>query len=760
MRKLVFLFFCIIVVQIVLGQTKQVGKQVKVFPDEYSELDDVPVTQQIEDPFVIKTLERARLKYLRALSFIEKNDTAKAEENFEQAIDILNSISYYPNINKYRDYTDLILSILEDYEKYIRNIDHLDESSSLFIMRETLTKELEKTTRGKTQIGTLKFQTKDTVKSLEAKLGYVFQIPMDYNEYVRKSIEFLTQKPIGRKFVRNSLARSTIWGNIVRKIIEEEGMPKEIYYLAMVESGFNPFAVSRAKAVGMWQFIMSTGQLYGLNANNSPWIDERRDPVKSTRAAMRHLRDLFNELGDWHLAIAAYNCGINAVQRAIAKLNNSDSVNFWNIMPYLPRETRNYVPLFIATVMVVSNLEDYGFGKAEIEYLPEIKFDKYKLTEPVSLIALAKCANVSVEELKQLNPELVYSFTPPDLQEYEIRIPFGTKQKFIANYMNLTPEEKLPIFTYRTKKKETVNQIAEKYNVDPNEILLMNNIASASKHLPNGLTLKIPLGSSKFAKNEYETDQVDPQSSNLEGKVSTTIAENKSINERTNDQRNINVVRYIVKEGDNLYSISQKFNTIEDSIVKWNDLRSRSVVAGQVLRVYTSEYVNSSTSPAKATQPPHTKNSVAEKVFENEMNGGQRKDQKSLPREPSTPKTTKIHKVRKGETLQSIADIYGVTIEQILDWNPEIKKRKHKILVGEKLKIGNGNYNVAKNSNKSSSSSKQNPSKPRTKYHKVRKGETLSDISKKYGLSLNELRSMNPKLKSGKIKVGDRIRVN
>jgi membrane-bound lytic murein transglycosylase D len=750
---LILFFLCF---QFVFGQTKEDGKQIKVFPDDYSELDDVPVTQQIEDPFITKTLERARLKYLRGLSFIEKKDTLRAEENFEQAIDILNSISYYPGINKYRDYTDLILSILEDYEKYIRNIDKLDESSSLMILRETLTKELEKTARSKPQIGILKSSTKDTTKPLEAKAGYAFQIPMDDNECVRKSIEFLTQKPIGRKFVRNSLARSTIWGNIVRKIIEEEKMPKEIFYLAMVESGFNPFAVSRAKAVGMWQFMMSTGQLYGLNANNSPWIDERRDPIKSTRAAMRHLRDLYNELGDWHLAIAAYNCGINAVQRAIAKLNNSDSVNFWTIMPFLPRETRNYVPLFIATVMVVNNLEAFGFGKSDIEYLPEIQFDKYTLKEPVSLTALAKCANISVEELKQLNPELLYSFTPPESQEYELRIPLGSKQAFVANYLNLTQEEKQPFFSYRLERKETIEDIARKYNVDTHEILLVNNIASASKKLPKGTILKIPIIKTEVANNDNGSDKSEISANIAEVENPTTVSEKKFFENSNQENRKISVVRYIVKENDNIYTISQKFNTHPDSIIKWNELSSREVSPGQALRIYTRELSNNSLS----SQPKIT--SIGEKKSD-EIQIASKKERQSPSKASNTSlaaKTRKIHKVHKGETLQTIAEDYDVTIEQILEWNPNLKKRKHTIRVGEKIVIGNGIDKAKSNLSKTKVASKKENKKTKVRYHIVRKGETLSDISKKYGLSLNEIRTLNPKLKSTKIKTGERIRVD
>ncbi len=761
MRKFVWLLLLVLFSIFSFAQTKQIGKQIKIFPDEYSELDDVPVTKQIEDPFIMKTLERARIKYLRALSCIERKDTMQAEENFEQAIDILNSISYYPNIGKFRDYTDLVQSIMEDYERYIRNIDHLDESSSLFLLRETLNKELEKTTRTKpTQVVTIKTSIRDTTKITENKLGYAFQIPMDDNDYVKKSIEFLTQKPIGRKFVRNSLARSTVWGSIIKTIIQEEAMPQELFYLAMVESGFNPFAVSRAKAVGIWQFIMSTGQLYGLNAGNSPWIDERRDPVKSTRAAMRHLRDLFNELGDWHLAIAAYNCGINAVNRAIAKFNKPDSVNFWNIMQFLPRETRNYVPLFIATVKVVTNLEAYGFSKSEIEYLPEMKFDKYSLKEPVSLNALAKCANISVDKLKELNPELLFSFTPPELTEYEFRIPFGSRQTFIANYLNLSPEEKQPFFIYRTEKKETIEKIAIKFNVEPKEILLVNNISSATKTLPKGTALKIPIIPPSEISNREEEFVASLPSNPYNESKSSAFAEDKksSPKQETPQQRNFFVVRYIVKNTDNLLSISQKFNTSVDSIIQWNDLKSKVLTPGQTLRIYTSENLYNAPSFAKNPIPENLRTNDFSNIpktenIDNSTQSSKQKVEKSVP-----VSTTNHHTVRKGETLQIIADKYDVTINNLLEWNPQLKKRMNTIVVGEKLKIITSKSISSEKGNVSTNVKAKKQIK--SKYHTVQKGETLTEISRKYGISIDEIRSMNPKINPNKIKKGEKIKIN
>lgn len=763
MRKILILVFILpLLVNFILAQTKSMGKQVRIFPDEYSELDDISVTKYVDDPVIMKALERARVKYLRALNLIEKKDTLLAEENFEQAIDILNSISYYPNIHFYKDYTDLVQSILEDYEKFVGDIQNLDESSSLFILRETLTKELERSSRSKgASVGKITEIKKDTLKSGEQGLGFAFQIPMDDNEYVKKSIEFLTQKPIGRKFVRNSLARSTAWGKIIKKIIEEEGMPQELFYLAMVESGFNPFAVSRAKAVGIWQFIMSTGQLYGLNSNSSPWVDERRDPIKSTRAAMRHLRDLYNELGDWHLAIAAYNCGINAVQRAIFQLGNTDSVNFWNIMQFLPRETRNYVPLFIATVKVVSNLVEFGFNPNEINYSPEITFDKYILEESVSLSAIAKCVSTTIDRIRELNPELVFSITPPTTSGYEIRIPYGTKQTFIANYLNLTPEEKMPVITYRTGKKETVESIAKKFGVEPREILLVNNITSSTKRLPNGTTLKIPIENWKVT-TEQSGDSAEKEQvvrNNLEAESNNDTIEKNSLPKNKNIATR-SVVRYIVKENENLDKISQKYKVPNDSLIAWNNLKNKNLYPGQTLKIYfsdeTSRTENTLSKSSVATlDDPFVDNKRTSQVGNEILSGN--KNNENLANKKI------YHTVRRGETLESIAARYNTSIDGIISNNPELQKRKNKIFVGEKLVIKTNDkneYNVnekTKSKNKNVFNSQKKDGNKR--YHIVKRGETLNAIADKYDVSISYIVSLNPKIKPNKLKVGQKIRI-
>lgn len=712
----------------IIGQNKVNSKQINLFPDEYSELDDVSISNHEKDNYLYKIMERARIKYLKALSYIEKRDTIKAAENFEQAIDILNSISSYSLAKSNQDYLELVNAILEDFETYIQSINKLDESSSIYIIHESLTKEMDLSLKNpKVNIGAIKSNTKPSLISPDTSTHFI--IPIEDNEYVQKSIKFLTQKPIGRKFVKSSLQRSGRWGTIMRNIIQEEDMPPEIFYLAMVESGFNPFAVSKAKAVGIWQFISSTGKLYNLNNGGSVWVDERRDPIKSTRAAMKHLKDLYNQLGDWHLAVAAYNCGINAVERAISQLNQSDSVNFWNIIQFLTRETRNYVPLFIAVIKIASSPEAYGFSIEEISPAEEIRFDTYILKEAVSLSALAKCANVPIETLKELNPELIAPFTPPDLNEYELRIPLGSKNEFISKFIVLKPEEKTPFYTYTVGKNETLKQIANKFNVEVEQILLTNNLSLSAKKLRKGTQLRIPILLAKtdsniennLSSNLSDENSTDSHSSDFIEPKNNTLTSKDELSNYSNTSSKI-VIRYAVKKNETLHTIASKYQVKIDSLLAWNNLISDKIYENQSLRIIVPVENLAKSAGGAVESNPFLKNHI------------------------QTIK--KIHRVKKGETLEFIAGKYNVSITDLLKWNPGIKKRnKHKILAGEKIV-----YYINPTPN-----STQKGNSYDLKVHIVRPGDTLSSIARKYGISFNELLKKNPNIDPDNIKVGQKL---
>ena len=248
-------------------------------------------------------------------------------------------------------------------------------------------------------------------------------VPVTRNKQVKAYLIYFTTER--KNTIRKYLSRSSRYLPMIREVFQEHGLPEDLAYLAMIESGFNPHAYSHAHACGMWQFIQGTGRRYGLAINN--YQDERRDPVKSTQAAAEYLLDLYKQFGSWYLAAASYNCGEGRVQREI---DASTHKNFWELSANqcLPGETKNYVPQMIAATIIAKNPEKFGFKN--IPYLPPLKYDTVKVDEPTSLRAAAIACNVPLEEIELLNPELRKGVTPPDQSPYVMKIPKDSRQLF------------------------------------------------------------------------------------------------------------------------------------------------------------------------------------------------------------------------------------------------------------------------------------------------------------------------------------------
>jgi membrane-bound lytic murein transglycosylase D len=237
---------------------------------------------------------------------------------------------------------------------------------------------------------------------------------------VKKNIVLFTEKL--RERFSLWLRRSGKYLELMKGILKEKDIPEEIVFLPLIESGFNPYAYSRARAVGYWQFIASTAKKYGLKINW--WMDERRDPVKSTVAAANYLKDLYEMFGSWNLAMAAYNAGEGKILKA---LNKTKAEDYWALLNtrYIRKETKNYVPKFIAASLIATNPESFGFE--DIEYHAPLNYDKVSIESPVDLEVIAECAETSMEVIKELNPELRRWCTPPDVSEYILRVPEGRK---------------------------------------------------------------------------------------------------------------------------------------------------------------------------------------------------------------------------------------------------------------------------------------------------------------------------------------------
>ena len=249
-----------------------------------------------------------------------------------------------------------------------------------------------------------------------------FDIPMVINDRVVAWMEYF--QGAGRRHFTRYLKRSGRYLPLMRQILIEEGLPQDLVYIAMIESGFNMHARSRANAVGSWQFIRATGRRYGMRADG--WVDERRDPYRATRAAASYFRDLYGEFGDWYLAMAAYNAGEGRVRKAI---RTTGSRNFWHIARHhraLHAETRDYVPKFIAAAIIAKMPDRFGF--AEVVLDQPVEFETGKVETQTDLAVIAKCAGVGRDAVFDLNPHLVRGATPPGARHYKIRLPTGTGQ--------------------------------------------------------------------------------------------------------------------------------------------------------------------------------------------------------------------------------------------------------------------------------------------------------------------------------------------
>jgi len=282
------------------------------------------------------------------------------------------------------------------------------------------------------------------------------------------------------------LERSARYLEIMKEILKEKNMPEDLVFLPIIESGFDPKAYSSARAAGPWQFIAGTAKRYGLVIDW--WRDERKDPVKSTVAAADYLKDLYSMFGSWSLALAAYNAGEGKIAKA---LRRTDSDNLWSLLDtkQIRKETKDYVPRYIAATIIANTPENYGFR--DLSYHEPFEYDEVILYTPVDLEVIAKCAGTGVDEIRELNPELRRWSTPPNISEYTLRLPVGTADAFIENLSNMPDDTLFSYDLHMVKKNETLKTIAARTGVPVSTILAMNALAGIER-LHAGEKIKLP----------------------------------------------------------------------------------------------------------------------------------------------------------------------------------------------------------------------------------------------------------------------------
>jgi membrane-bound lytic murein transglycosylase D len=297
----------------------------------------------------------------------------------------------------------------------------------------------------------------------------VSQLPLEMADPVLSFINYFSTAR-GKKTLMYGLQRSGRYAPMIRRILDEEGVPQELIYLAQAESGFLPRAVSRMKATGMWQFMQFRGREYGLA--QTPFTDDRLDPEKATRAAARHLRDLYEEFGDWYLAIAGYNCGPLNVERAVQRTGYAD---FWELYKrnVLPRETSNYLPIIIAMTIMAKNPEDYGLTGVAPD--PPLEYDTIHVTTATHLALIADAADKPLTSIREMNPAVLKLIAPAG---FAVRLPKGSSNKVLAGLEAIPAERRASWRVHRVSSSDTVASIARKYNTSEKSIALANGASA------------------------------------------------------------------------------------------------------------------------------------------------------------------------------------------------------------------------------------------------------------------------------------------
>ncbi|MFA6471932.1 MAG: LysM peptidoglycan-binding domain-containing protein [Candidatus Latescibacterota bacterium] len=470
----------------------------------------------------------------------------------------------------------------------------------------------------------------EELKTIVNKISRKSDVPIDYNEKIRDWIYYFQTK--GHDVMARWQSRGGRYIPMMQKIFAEEDLPVDLVYLSMIESGLTPRAVSRARAVGLWQFIYTTGKLYGLERNE--WMDERRDPIKSTKAAAKHLGDLFKLYDDWNLVMAAYNCGAGRVSRSTQQSGLND---YWRID--LPKETDNYVPMYMAALIISKAPEIFGFQNIKKE--SPYEFDTVEVRPYTNINVAAKCCGVDADILKELNAELLKEYVPLGKDMYQLRIPVGCKDKFIAEYIKI-PEEKINNIntakSYTVRRGDTISRVSKKFGVSVSSLMAANNLKKGAA-LRVGQKLKMP--------GVFENDAIAEN-------TKKTVAETHKAETRKADQE---TRQYKVKKGDTLFLIAKLNNTTIDAIKAMNKLgESLELMAGQIITIPAAE--------AQSMPEPQKEKKTALTGNESEH-------------------ITYI--VQENDSLYVIAQKYAVSYKDIMVWNKIRNPRK--IKPGDRLLI-------------------------------------------------------------------------
>ena len=565
-------------------------------------------------------------------------------------------------------------------------------------------------------------------------------IEMPYNDVVRSYINMYTGKRRG--LVEQMLGLSIYYMPFFEQALEKEGMPLELKYLPVIESALNPDAVSPAGAAGLWQFMIGTAKDMGLTVNSL--VDERRDPIRSSEAAARYLKQLYKAYGDWSLAIASYNCGPGSVNRALRRAGGGKK-DFWDIYYYLPSETRGYVPAFIAANYVMNYYEDHNIGKA-LSKRPVVT-DTVMVKQDIYFEQISEVLGIPIEELKILNPQYRKNIIPGNTRPYALTLPskqcyaYISSEDSIKNHkadvyrhrseVNIsdasdgyTTVEKRVTKSHRVRSRETISQVARKYGVTTSQIKKWNGLRSNKLRKNQVLKIyvtqrvKVPVENNDRNKPTTPTAPTTPEP---DTSATTAQPDNSSteVDESTTDEtevvepkpeKTVAVKYHKVRRGETLGSIARRYGISVSQLKRWNGLRSNTAKVGTTLKV---------SNPAKQSKSTTTTTTT------------------------TSNEKQKYYTVKRGDSLSSIAERFGVTVAQLREWN------------GIEADNINAGVRIAVDA-----SASRRVSKPevKTSTYTVKKGDGLGAIAERHGMTLQEIRELNG-LKDNNIQAGQKLKV-
>lgn len=494
-------------------------------------------------PAIDVLISKVQASFLAAQNEYQAGNSDKAREDFNRAVDLILKSGFQVDSDpRLSDLFDQIGNAIQSYEAEAAK-DSEEEPGNA---REPAPIE---------EIADLTLPAGDPRLALKAEQEIIWvphDLPLTVNDSVLQYLSFFTTTR-GRAIVEHGLERAGRYNEMIRRVLKEEGVPQDLIYLAQAESSFKPGAVSRAGARGIWQFMPYRGEEYDLDRNY--WVDERSDPEKATRAAARHLRDLYDMFGDWYLVMSAYNSGPLNVIKAIHRTGYAD---FWELQKRnaLPKQTRNYVPIIIALELVAKDPALYGVQVAP-EKPPQV--DTVRPGHPVSLRLVADATGTDLDDLRQLNPELLRNVTPNEAQ-FELKMPAGTGNKFKENVAQVPQDKWTTWRLHAIEPGETLSEIARQYRVTVPEIEKANHLQPHAA-LPAGFLLNVPTA---------------PPA--------------------------VKLVHYRVRRGDTLEGIAERFDVTVSELKRWNHIRGSRVPRGATLRIYAGGQPGDSTRKSKSAE--------------------------------------------------------------------------------------------------------------------------------------------------------------